>query len=72
MSKLVSILMCSVVESAISIGIGYGFASLPCPLVSKPADKVCQIRALGKSLDGWKIGLLGGAIVGLGVSNRPM
>lgn len=72
MSKVVSVLMCSLVGSAISAGIGYGAASLPCGFVSKPANKVCQIRALGKSLHGWKIGLLGGAIVGLGVSNRLM
>lgn len=72
MSKVVSVLMCSLVGSAISAGIGYGAASLPCGFVSKPANKVCQIRVLGKSLDGWKIGLLGGAIFGLGVSNRLM
>jgi muramidase (phage lysozyme) len=72
MSKVILILTCGLVGSATSIGIGYGAASLSCGLVSKPADKVCQIRALGKSRDGWKVGLLGGAIVGLVVSNRRM
>lgn len=55
--------------SVIGVGIAYGFASLPCGLVSKPADKVCYVRAFNKSLDAWKIGCLGGVIIGLTLSN---
>lgn len=59
-----------IVGSLASIGVAYGVASLPCPLASKGADKVCYVRAFNKSLDAWRIGCLGGVIIGLTVSNR--
>ncbi len=65
MSKFISLLGCGVVGSVVGIGVAYGVASLPCSLLSKPADKVCYVRVFSKSLDVWKIGFLGGMAVGL-------
>lgn len=59
-----------IVGSAVSVSVAYGVASLPCPLASKPADKVCYVRAFNKSLDAWKIGCLGGVIIGVTVGGN--
>lgn len=73
MNMIGKLLLGGIVGSAASIGVAYGVASLPCPLASKPADKVCYLRAFNRSLDAWKIGCLGGVIIGVAVggNRRP-
>ncbi|BAZ18449.1 hypothetical protein NIES4071_103340 (plasmid) [Calothrix sp. NIES-4071] len=64
------LLLGGIAGSVVGVGVAYGIASLPCPLTSKGADKVCYVRAFNKSLDAWRIGCLGSVIIGLTVSNR--
>lgn len=49
--QIVPIFISGVVGAACSVAFSYGVASLPCGLVSKGADTVCQVRSFGKALD---------------------
>jgi muramidase (phage lysozyme) len=59
------IFISGLIGAASSIALSYGVASVPCGLASRGADKVCQVRAFQKSLEGWKFGLIFGGILGL-------
>lgn len=63
--QIVPIFISGVVGAACSVAFSYGVASLPCRLVSKSADTVCQERSFGKALDSWKFGFVVGGLTGL-------
>ncbi|PHJ57248.1 hypothetical protein VF14_22095 [Nostoc linckia z18] len=62
--QIVPIFISGVVGAACSVAFSYGVASLPCGLVSKGADSVCQVRSFGKAVDSWKFGFIVGGLVG--------
>lgn len=66
------IFISGLIGAASSVTLFYGVASAPCGLVSPGADKVCLVRAFGKSLDSCKFGFVIGGIFGLvsGVNYR--
>ncbi|MBD2450109.1 lysozyme [Nostoc sp. FACHB-152] len=68
--QIVPIFISGVVGAACSVAFSYGVASLPCGLVSKGADTVCQVRSFGKAVDSWKFGFIVGGLVGLIFSPR--
>ncbi|WP_017314017.1 glycoside hydrolase family 24 protein [Mastigocladopsis repens] len=68
--QIVPIFISGVVGAACSVAFSYGVASLPCGLVSKGADTICQVRSFGKALDSWKFGFIVGGLVGLILSPR--
>lgn len=68
--QIVPIFISGVVGAACSVAFSYGVASLPCGLVSKGADTVCQVRSFGKALDSWKFGFAVGSLVGSILSHR--
>ena len=63
--QIVPIFISGLVGAACSVAFSYGVASLPCGLVSKGADTVCQVRSFGKALDSWKFGFIIGGLGGL-------
>lgn len=68
--QIVPIFISGVVGAACSVVFSYGVASLPCGLVSKGADTICQVRSFGKALDSWKFGFIVGGLIGLILSPR--
>ncbi|MBD2497561.1 lysozyme [Nostoc sp. FACHB-280] len=68
--QIVPIFISGVVGAACSVAFSYGVASLPCGLVSKGADTVCQVRSFGKAVDSWKFGFIVGGLAGLIFSPR--
>ncbi|MEH1788619.1 MAG: lysozyme [Nostoc sp.] len=68
--QIVPIFISGVVGAACSVAFSFGVASLPCGLVSKGADSVCQVRSFGKAVDSWKFGFIVGGLVGLIFSPR--
>ncbi|BAZ19231.1 lysozyme [Nostoc sp. LEGE 06077] len=68
--QIVPIFISGVVGAACSVAFSYGVASLPCGLVSKGADSVCQVRSFGKAVDSWKFGFIVGGLIGLIFSPR--
>jgi muramidase (phage lysozyme) len=68
--QIVPIFISGVVGAACSVAFSYGVASLPCGLVSKGADTICQVRSFGKALDSWKFGFIVGGLVGFILSPR--
>ncbi|MEH1928104.1 glycoside hydrolase family 24 protein [Nostoc sp.] len=68
--QIVPIFISGVVGAACSVAFSYGVASLPCGLVSKGADTICQVRSFGKGLDSWKFGFAVGSLVGSILSPR--
>ncbi|MHC5597744.1 MAG: glycoside hydrolase family 24 protein [Nostoc sp.] len=68
--QIVPIFISGVVGAACSVAFSYGVASLPCGLVSKGADTVCQVRSFGKALDSWKFGFIVGGLAGFILSPR--
>ncbi|MHC5862169.1 glycoside hydrolase family 24 protein [Nostoc sp.] len=68
--QIVPIFISGVVGAACSVAVSYGVASLPCGLVSKGADTICQVRSFGKGLDSWKFGFIVGGLVGSILSHR--
>ncbi|MHC5722982.1 MAG: glycoside hydrolase family 24 protein [Nostoc sp.] len=68
--QIVPIFISGVVGAAGSVAFSYGVASLPCGLVSKGADTVCQVRSFDKALDSWKFGFIVGGLVGSILSHR--
>ncbi|MEH1826786.1 MAG: lysozyme [Nostoc sp.] len=68
--QIVPIFISGVVGAACSVAFSYGVVSLPCGLVSKGADTVCQVRNFGKALDSWKFGFIVGGLVGFTLSPR--
>ncbi|MFS0514810.1 lysozyme [Nostoc sp. UIC 10607] len=68
--QIVPIFISGVVGAAGSVAFSYGVASLPCGLVSKGADSVCQVRSFSKAVDSWKFGFIVGGLVGLIFSPR--
>jgi muramidase (phage lysozyme) len=63
--QIVPIFISGLVGATCSVAFSYGVASLPCGLVSKGADTVCQVRSFGKALDSWKFGFIIGGLGGL-------
>ncbi|MFH7029377.1 MAG: lysozyme [Heteroscytonema crispum UTEX LB 1556] len=59
------IFISGLIGAASSVALSYGVASVPCGLVSPGADKICLVRAFGKSIDSWKLGFILGGILGL-------
>ncbi|MBC1218426.1 lysozyme [Nostoc sp. UCD121] len=68
--QIVPVFISGVIGAACSVAFSYGVASLPCGLVSKGADTVCQVRSFGKALDSWKFGFIVGGLVGFTLSPR--
>ncbi|MDZ8137585.1 MAG: lysozyme [Nostoc sp. DedQUE04] len=68
--QIVPIFISGVVGAACSVAFSYGVASLPCGLVSKGADTICQVRSFGKALDSWKFGFIVGGLAGFILSPR--
>ncbi|MEH2002344.1 MAG: lysozyme [Nostoc sp.] len=68
--QIVPIFISGVVGAACSVVFSYGIASLPCRLVSKDANTICQVRSFDKALDSWKFGFAVGSLVGSILSHR--
>jgi muramidase (phage lysozyme) len=57
---------------AASVALSYRITPATCSLVSPNTDKICLVRAFGKSIGSWKLGFIIGGIFGLvsGVNYR--